>query len=148
MSVSFDQLCYYGFEIDVDSIKVVDSPAIYEEQNRYDTITGKITKREKVLVASEKYHFVFQNVKYAEPEDIGYDYQCQHGMYWWEENRKLVLGFNIVDLNNVEYLDYSNNSLIEGKLYIKELQDLHSKLEGIFGKDSFDFGLIFMPRIG
>ena len=59
MSVNYDQKCMVGIEVALSDITVVVAEAVYEDQNRYDPKTGKITGTERVLVKQTKLKYAF-----------------------------------------------------------------------------------------
>ena len=64
MGVNYRQKCMMGIEVALSDITVVVSEATYEDQNRYNPKTGKITGTERVLVKEEELKYVFMGKEY------------------------------------------------------------------------------------
>ena len=59
MGVNFQQKCMVGIEVPLSDITVMVAEATYEDQNRYNPKTGKITGTERVLVRESELKYVF-----------------------------------------------------------------------------------------
>lgn len=96
MGVDYTQHCLVGVRVNVADINVVVKEAIYEDQNRYDTRTGKITHVEKVLVKSQVSKFVFNNKEYENIYNIENDYKDMTFIYNYDESA-FYLGIPVTD---------------------------------------------------
>jgi len=95
--------CIIGIKIPVEDLKVVTSPAVYEEQNRYDSKTGKV---------------------YEEPYDLG-EIEYDDPVETYHLDDYLYFGY-MIDADE----DYGRVNLLEGELtleFIQERFDLISK---------------------
>lgn len=70
MGVHYFQYCFIGIKVPIDDLLVVTSPAVYEEQNRYDPKTGKVKGTERVLVKEEESHYEWDGKVYEEYDDL------------------------------------------------------------------------------
>jgi hypothetical protein len=144
MGVNYQQKCMVGIEIPLSDITIVVSEAVYEDQNRYNPKTGKITGTEKVLVKEEELKYVFMGKEstdwysmienladelgidsYIQDTDDGYGYFC--------------LGTFIGDEHDMGRAD-----LLEGSVPISHLVKLMTELKETLG----DVQLHFLSSAG
>lgn len=118
MGVDYTQYCLVGVRVNVQDINVVVKEAVYEDQNRYDIKTGKITHVEKVLVKSQVSKFVFNNKEYKDIYNIENDYEDMIFVYNYDENA-FYLGIPVTDPNY-----YGPFHFLEGLLLKEEILEL------------------------
>ena len=123
MSVNFSQKMIIGTKIYHDELKVVTEKAQYEDQNRYDTRTGKIIKTVSVLIKDEEYHYEFLNKKYDDIFDIDHDFP-ELNLYYFDEY--IILGWEILKPKDLGRVD-----LIQGKISLEEFTEAFKKVKDI-----------------
>lgn len=99
MGIDYTQYCLVGVRVNIQDINVVVKEAVYEDQNRYDTKTGKITHVEKVLVKSQVSKFVFNNKEYENIYNIENDYKNMTFLYNYDESA-FYLGIPVKEPNS------------------------------------------------
>lgn len=124
MGVNYRQYCVIGIKISIEDIKVVTSPAVYEEQNRYDSKTGKVKGTVRVLVKHEQSHYKWDGKVYEEYDDLRY-IKYDGSIKTYGTDKHIYFGY-FIDANE----DCGNVDLIEDELtleFIQEQFDLVSK---------------------
>jgi hypothetical protein len=148
MGVNYTQHCIMGLELKYEDMKVVVSPAKYEEQNRYDNRTGKVTHTENVLVQREEYYFEAFGVKneefYEFVEELADKYELDSVIISGEYSETVVyVGKKIGD----EY-DCGRVDLLIGNYSLQELQEAQSEVERKLGVEARFVELYFGIDVG
>lgn len=73
MGLDIHQHAIVGVKLSIKDIKKVISPAIYEDQPRYDTKTGELKRHERVLVKEEKSVYVVGPYEFEKPWSINFN---------------------------------------------------------------------------
>jgi hypothetical protein len=142
-----------GIEVALSDITVVVAEATYEDQNRYNPKTGKITGTKRVLVRESelKYVFMGKESKYWQgmiedlAEELGLDSYIQEGNFDGEES--FCIGTFIGDEHDISIGSSSLGrvDLLEGSVEIgylvKLMTELKDKLPG-------DISLHFLSSAG
>jgi hypothetical protein len=146
MGVNYQQKCMVGIEVPLSDITVMVAEATYEDQNRYNPKTGKITGTERVLVRESelKYVFMGKESKYWQgmiedlAEELGLDSYIQEGnFYGWES---FCIGTFIGDERDMGRVDLLEGS-VEISYLVKLMTELKDKLPG-------DISLHFLSSAG
>jgi len=146
MGVNFQQKCMVGVEVPLSDITVMVAEATYEDQNRYNPKTGKITGTERVLVRESelKYVFMGKESKYWQgmiedlAEELGLDSYIQEGNFdRWES---FCIGTFIGDERDMGRVDLLEGS-VEISYLVKLMTELKDKLPG-------DISLHFLSSAG
>jgi hypothetical protein len=135
-----------GIEVALSDITVVVSEAVYEDQNRYNPKTGKITGTERVLVKEEELVYTFMGKTYSNwqslPEDIAdeldLDSYIQEGNCSGEEY--FCIGTFVGDEQDMGRADLLTGSA-EISYLVKLMTELKDKLPG-------DISLHFLSSAG
>jgi hypothetical protein len=136
MGVNYQQKCMVGIEIPLSDITVVVAEATYEDQNRYNPKTGKITGTERVLVRESELKYVFMGKEsddwYSMIEDLAkeldLDSYIQNGDYDGEEY--FCIGTFVGDEDDMGRVD-----LLTGSVEISYLVKLMTELKDILPGD-------------
>ena len=135
MGTNYYQHAIVGIEVSRKEITVIESPAVYEKQNRYDSRTGLPVRTENVLVKDEVSYLMFMGTRYEEMYDIEYDKKYTDLTFEYsEENDSFYLGIDFgetIDLGRVSLLDgeVSLDELSQKAKYVQEFfPDLEVKL--------------------
>lgn len=140
MGVNYDQKCMIGLRVDIDDIKVVISEAVYEDQNRYDSRTGKVTHVEKVLVEEERSRYEFMGEAHGEWEVLGYNVarklklQCYTEYGYYDQDKFFCIGEFIGESD-----DCGNVDLLSGELSLSEISEIFERVGNILGPVSLHF---------
>ena len=119
MGTNYHQYAILGIKISGDDVKCVESPAVYENQNRYNTTTGQVKGTERVKVKEEVSYYMFMGTKYDELYDIEYDKKYEELIANFDgEEDCLYLGIEVCDTK-----DFGRADLLDGEVSISELQD-------------------------
>ena len=137
MGINYTQYAMIGIEIDVDSLLVIDSPAVYEEQKRYDTRTGKVIKTEKVLVKEEESHYEFNGEKYYDLWEIESKYSKEKGLKAMVIEHTLYIGYPLG-----EKTDYGRADLLNKSISYSDLVDVFEKAKTRFSNMEVSLHLI------
>ena len=78
MGVDYYQKAIVGVKLSVKDLKKVVSPAIYEDQPRYDTKTGKVKGHERVLVKQEQSVYAIGPYEFKDQYSIQFN---KHELY-------------------------------------------------------------------
>lgn len=119
MGINYYQHCIIGIKVSVDDLLVVTSPAVYEEQNRYDSKTGKVIGTERVLVKEEESHYVWDGKIYEEYDDlcqIEFDESIGTDTYFIDDH--IYFGYSIGSNK-----DYGKADLIDDELTLEFIQE-------------------------
>lgn len=142
MGTNYYQHAIVGIEVSRKEITVIESPAVYEKQNRYDSKTGIPVRTENVLVKDEVSYLMFMGTRYEEMYDIGYDKKYTDLTFEYsEENDSFYLG---VDFG--ETIDLGRVSLLDGEVSISELQDSAELVRKYF--PDLEIKLYFFSSVG
>jgi hypothetical protein len=148
MGIDYTQHCVYGLAIHKDEVEAVVSPAVYEQQNRYNPKTGQVSHTEKTLVkeseekysvlgvAAESFYELSDGLQAAFPDlQITYSY----------DEDIIYVGYNVADKE-----DGGRVTLLEGSIDIESLMDLHKQLAQKLQKLQSDdkFSLWFFSVVG
>lgn len=117
MGVNYRQYCVIGIKIPIEDIKVVTSPAVYEEQNRYDSKTGKVKGTERVLVKHEQSHYKWDGKVYEEYDDLRY-IKYDGSIKTYDTDKHIYFGY-FIDANE----DCGKADLIDDKLTLEFIQE-------------------------
>ena len=139
MITNYNQICIIGTKFTLDEITIVDSPAVFEKQNRYDTRTGAITKIENVMISDEKFHYEFLGKSYDDIYDIENDYEDLVLHLDYDDNCA-ALGYEI------EATDYGSAELIDVSLELEEITNIFAKMQIRFSNTKIE--MHFLTRIG
>lgn len=140
MGVNYDQKCMVGIEIYVSDIKVIIEEAVYENQNRYDSRTGKITKTERVLVKEEDAVYVLMGKKYSDRDSLAKDIAEDLGLDYSIEDDYFYIGEFVGEENGMGNVDMLTGS-VEISYLVKLMTELKDKLPG-------DISLHFLSSAG
>lgn len=140
MGVDYHQYCMIGIKIPVEDLKVVTSPAVYEDQNRYDSKTGKVKGTERVLVKDEEYHYEWDGKVYEEPYDLG-EIEYDDPVETYHLDDYLYFGY-MID----EDEDYGRVNLLEGELTLELIQERFDLISKKF--PDYPVKMYFMSRVG
>jgi hypothetical protein len=131
MGIKVKQKAILGIKLTHDECYHQKSPAVYDEQPRYDPKTGIQTHTENVLVKAEQNYFQFGDIveedeyfeyfieSVAEANDL--QYSCD------DENDVGYIGYNL-ELNTGSY----NFDLLEGSLPLDWIEDNIRELKSVF----------------
>lgn len=140
MGVNYSQYCYLGLAFDLDEIEVIESPAEYRLEDRYDVKTGKVTHQEKVLVKEEVCYYKINDVKFEHPDDYrDRSFDTRFDSY----NDRIYVGRNIGNFH-----DYGRVDLLEGSISIDELTKMSNKIKEDFPKYKDRVMLHFFNSVG
>lgn len=146
MGVYFKQHAILGFEIKHKDSKVIISDAVYEEQARYDTKTGKQTHTEKVLVKEAEYKYVYRDLEeecfYYLANKLEDKYKEYSFISVIDIDDSILVGFNL----NEKQLDYGRACLLETEIDFDDLLDRTYALMNIFPDEKIS--LIFRSTAG
>ena len=134
MGVNFRQKCMVGIEVALSDITVVVSEAVYEDQNRYNPKTGKITGTERVLVKEEELKYVFMGEESDDwycmieniAEELGIDSYIQEGD---DGDAYFCIGTFVGDEQDMGRADLLTGS-VEISYLVKLMTELKDKLPG------------------
>jgi hypothetical protein len=132
MGVNFQQKCIVGIEVPLSDITVVVAEATYEDQNRYNPKTGKITGTERVLVRESELKYVFmgresdywQGMIENLADELDLDSYIQEGNS--DDEAYFCIGKFVGDERDMGRVD-----LLEGSVEISYLVKLMSELKDI-----------------
>ncbi len=141
MGWTASQRCIVGISADIEELKVVDTEAIFEEQNRYDTRTGKILKTDTVLVKDEEYHYEWLGCKGQSISSLIANAEKAFKVESFEGEETIYLGFSLGDNVNCGRID-----LLQGYVSIEEVNATVKTLQEMFPKE--DVGIYFMYSSG
>ena len=141
MGINYTQYAIIGVEFDIDSLLVIDSPAVYEEQKRYDTKTGKVIKTEKVLVKEEESHYEFDGEKYYDIWEIESKYSKEKGLKAMVIENTLYIGYPVG-----EKTDYGRADLLNERVCYSDLVDIFEKAKIRFS--NMGVSLHFVVSVG
>lgn len=145
MGINVTQKMIIGIALDSDECHYQKSPAVYDEQPRYDTKTGVQTHTERVLVKEEETYFKFRDVVEENEgfhyfiEVVGTKYNLDVAVD--EESEIGYIGYNC-GLNNGSY----SFDLLEGSLSIDDINDNVTALKEIFLDE--EIGIHFVGYVG
>lgn len=145
MGVNYRQKCMVGIEVALSDITVVVSEAVYEDQNRYNPKTGKITGAEIVLVKEEELKYVFMGEESDDwccmieniAEELGIDSYIQEGD---DGDAYFCIGTFVGDEQDMGRADLLTGS-VEISYLVKLMTELKDKLPG-------DISLHFLSSAG
>ena len=145
MGVNYRQKCMVGIEVALSDITVVVSEAVYEDQNRYNPKTGKITGTEIVLVKEEELKYVFMGEESDDwccmieniAEELGIDSYIQEGD---DGDAYFCIGTFVGDEQDMGRADLLTGS-VEISYLVKLMTELKDKLPG-------DISLHFLSSAG
>ena len=145
MGVNYRQKCMVGIEVALSDITVVVSEAVYEDQNRYNPKTGKITGTERVLVKEEELKYVFMGEESDDwycmieniAEELGIDSYIQEGD---DGDAYFCIGTFVGDEQDMGRADLLTGS-VEISYLVKLMTELKDKLPG-------DISLHFLSSAG
>jgi hypothetical protein len=145
MGVNYTQHCMLGFYLDADDITVIRQPAIYDEQPRYDTRTGKQTHTEKVLVKQEEAVYQFEDLEDEYLEELGEQIADKYGVGCRvdQEYEFLCVGIDVA-----ESADYGRVDLLNDDIDIKSLLQEAEELKEKFPQYKDQIGLHFFSYVG
>lgn len=143
MGLDIHQHAIVGIKLSSEDIKKVISPAIYEDQPRYDTKTGELKRYERVLVKEEKSVFAIGPYEFRDQWSINFkkDNKQVLGVRLLEGNIYIGLDLPISKAVDVYAMgDYLNGSIslmklesvmveVENKLFNLGLSDLANKVQ-------------------
>ena len=146
MGVNYCQKCMVGIEVALSDITHVVSEAVYEDQNRYNPKTGKITGTERVLVKEEELKYVFMGKESTDwysmienlADELGIDSYIQDGEC--EEDAYFCIGTFVGDEQDMGRADLLTGS-VEISYLVKLMTELKDKLPG-------DISLHFLSSAG
>ena len=140
MGVDYHQYCIIGIKILVEDLKVVTSPEVYEEQNRYDSKTGKVKGTERVLVKDEEYHYEWAGKIYEEYDDLcQIEFEDSAEAYILDDY--LYCGY-MIDVNE----DHGRVNLMEGELTLEFIQEKFDLISKKF--PDYPVKMCFMSSVG
>ena len=145
MGVNYRQKCMVGIEVALSDITVVVSEAVYEDQNRYNPKTGKITGTERVLVKEEELKYVFMGEESDDwycmieniAEELGIDSCIQEDD---DGDAYFYIGTLVGDEQDMGRADLLTGS-VEISYLVKLMTELKDKLPG-------DISLHFLSSAG
>lgn len=126
MGINYQQYVIIGISVDLEDLKVIDKPAVYESQNRYNPKTGAVSHTEQVLVSEEESHIEFMGKSYEDYYDIA-KYFRGLTQYIDHDEKIMYLGFE-----PFETTDYGRADLINSELDILEFQEFVNNAQKIF----------------
>ena len=150
MGVDYTQYCILGIRLDVDDIKIVTDEEVYEDQPRYNTKTGEMTKMVSILVKEEQYHYEYagftdeclwdlgeQIEKKLDDENIS----VQHG---GEYDSSIYIGKKIGESSE----GYCKADLLDGSIDLEDLFLDAEKMAVELEVDPSKIELHFVKHIG
>lgn len=145
MGIDYDQKCMVGFYVLVPDIKQVISEAIYENQNRYNTKTGKLIRTEKVLVKEADIKYVFMGKKEEDWTVLMEDLADELGLDCFVEDYDystggFCIGTFIGDKNSMGHVDF-----LTGEVDIAHIVSLQEKIQSKCGQK---VSLHFLSQVG
>lgn len=142
MGTNYEQQCIVGFMLGDDEAKHILSPAVYEEQARYNTRTGKQTHTEKVLVKEEDYVYRFGDCEGYDLYDLGNTIANKHNVdFFHDDDGYLFIGKFVGETN-----DYGRVDLLEDTVSFSLLQSLREDVQDIFKDQCIE--LHFVTSVG
>jgi hypothetical protein len=134
-----------GVEVAVADITIVVAEATYEDQNRYNPKTGKITGTERVLVRESELKYVFMGKEYDDYHSLIGDLvdELELDSYIEDEddgNGYFYIGTFIGDERDMGRVDLLEGS-VEISYLVKLMTELKDKLPG-------DISLHFLSSAG
>jgi hypothetical protein len=142
MGINYHQYAILGIRIDESDIKYIESPAFYENQNRYNTTTGQVKGTERVKVKDEVSYCMFMGTKYDELYDIEYDKKYEELIANFDsEENCLYLGVEVCDTK-----DFGRANLLDGGVSISELKDSAEIVKKYF--PDLEIKLYFFSSVG
>lgn len=123
MSIDYYQYCFIGVKIPIKDIKVVDSEAVYELQNRYCTRTGTVKTTKKILVRDEQFHYKLDGKLYKYIEDIQKAYPDLD--YYYNQNC-IFIG------KSIKNKDFGNVNLINKSLSLLRINEIANEVRQYF----------------
>jgi hypothetical protein len=139
MGTNYGQICIVGVCLKCNDIKRIISPAEYVDEPRYDTMTGKQIKTERILKKREQYVYDVLGESYDDLYYVSIDgLKCRV-----DNDNNLFVGLEIgdnYDCGRVELLQGSY-SLIE---LLEKAKEVSEKLE----VPSSDIGIHFVTYVG
>jgi len=143
MGVNYTQHCMLGFYLDADDITVIRQPAVYDEQPRYDTRTGKQTHTEKVLVKQEEAVYQFEDLEDEWLEELGEQIADKYGVCCIvDQDHEFVC----VGIDVAESADYGRVDLLNDDVSLETLMLWADDLKEQFPK--YEIGLHFFSYVG
>lgn len=129
MGVNYDCNVVCGIRLDREELKVILSPAVYEDQPRYDTRTGKVIKTEKVLVKQEKHIYKFGEFEDEDFYDLTNNIAVSKGldMFYGQDHEYTVVGQELF-----EQKDCGKLSAPEGECSEGEISDIFKEIREAF----------------
>ena len=143
MGVNFTQHCILGLQVEADDILVVTQPAKYEEHPRYNTVNGKVTHMQKVLVQDEQAYYKFLGCQNESLWELGEDIAEKYGLDFTCDEETLSIGISIGENQDCGRVD-----LIEGSEPIEYLHDVAIEVAGKFGCSPDKIALHFVTNVG
>lgn len=144
MGVNYDQKCMVGIEVALSDITVVVSEAVYEDQNRYNPKTGKITGTERVLVKKEELKYVFMGEEsddwYCMIENLADKLGLDSYVPRSDDEQYFYIGTLVGDEQDMGRADLLTGS-VEISYLVKLMTELKDKLPG-------DISLHFLSSAG
>jgi hypothetical protein len=143
MGINYTQYAIVGVKFDTNSLLVIDSPAVYEEQKRYDTRTGKVIKTEKVLVKEEESHYEFNYKKYDDLWEIESEYSKE------KETRVIIIEDGLYigyPIGEKTFVNYGRADLLNESVSYSDLVDIFEKAKIRFS--TMEVSLHFVASVG
>lgn len=149
MGLDIYQNAIAGVKLSLEDIKKVISPAIYENQPRYDTKTGELKRHERVLVKEEKSVYKVGPYEFKNLWDIQFFKKDNYKLYVNTKDDFIYIGLEVpIGLDENAGIDGEilNGSIslmklesvmveVKNKLFDLGLRDLESKVELHFFTD-------------
>lgn len=144
MGVNFNCYVFYGLSLEAEDFKELISPAVYEDQPRYDTRTGQVVKTERVLVKEEQAVY-----KMAGLEDVKfYSLVGRIARKFDLDIVENMDGVYFVGYNVFETEGYEQNDLADGTCDLDTLKKYHADMLEKFPDLEEYIGLHAIPVVG
>ena len=130
MSWNAKQYCLVGIGAEIDSLEVIDSEAVYEDQNRYNPKTGKVIGKDKVTVKEKVSHYEWLGESGSDFDDLVEKLEEKFELELLVTEEDIYLGKRIGNL-----ADFGNVEMLQDELEITHLINLVNEVRGILPED-------------
>ena len=145
MGVNYTQRCILGFLIEADDIEETLEPAIYDEQPRYDTKTGKQTHTERVLVKERVKIFKWADLENEYLYDLGENIADKYDISFVVDQH---CEFLYIGLDVADSYEYGRVDLLEDTVSLESLQGGVEELQEKFPNCKDEISLHFVSNVG
>lgn len=123
MGTSVYQYCIVGLALGHDQVKTVISPLVTEVQNRYDTKTGKVIRKETVVVKEEVARYSIMGYENECPDALTQEINRLEGQIRCDYRPPMFyVGVPVLKTSR-----YEQFNLLCGAISLEELQEVFKK---------------------